>query len=234
MAQVLDLHTVKARLRDYGLMAHTQVASLMMSGILAFAALSLLDIVRTPDLRLLRLLMWTSALTAETAVLVRQMQRPVLATRARGFDVAILTVRGVFALLSFALIAPQTGGEDGWKFLFPCGAVLLVCGAALRWQQNKQLTLVAPPLEAAAEAIRQANARSLSEFPIGVLIVSAIFAFVVVAPDRATYVIVTVAILTLVSLRGSALALIRAHREFEAFEDAVDEALAAQEASGNR
>jgi hypothetical protein len=203
----------------------------MMSGILAFAALSLLDILRTPDLRLLRLLLWTSALTAETAVPVRQMQRPILAVRARGFDVAILTVRGVFVLLAFALIAPQTGGEDGWKFLYPCSAALLLCGAALRWQQNEQLALVAPQLKSVTEAMRQANARSLSEFPISVLVVSAIFAFVVMAPDRATFVTVIVAILTLVNLAGGVLSLVRAHRDFEAFEDAVDEALAVQESS---
>jgi hypothetical protein len=158
---MLDVRTVKVRLRDYGVIAHSQVTSLLMSGILAFAALSLLDILRTDDLRWMRLLLWAGGLAAETNVLVQQMQRPILATRAGGYEIAILTVRGVFALLIFALVAPQTGGLEGWKFSYLGGIVLLGSGALLRWHVNIQTEAerIDPALGPAVRAIRERNSK---------------------------------------------------------------------------
>jgi hypothetical protein len=195
--------------------------------------LSLLDILRTDDLRWMRLLMWTTALAAETNVLVRQMQRPLLATRARGYELAILTGRGVMALLCLALIAPQTGGPDGWKYFFPCGALLVLSGSLLRWHMNRQIEAqkVAPPLRPAIERIRARNARVIAATPIGVAGAFALFAFVMLAPDRAIYAIGTVMAFSAYGLTGTLMSLHNAHRDFEMFEDAVDQALAAEEAA---
>lgn len=127
MGEILDARTVRGRFRDYGLAVQTQIVSLLYSGFFALAAVVLLDILRTPDHRLLRLSQWIIGMSAETMILVLQVQRPVLMARAGMLDLPVLIVRGVLALAVFALIAPQYGGADGWRYVYFGLVPLVVC-----------------------------------------------------------------------------------------------------------
>jgi len=114
----LDLQTLGTRFRDYGMMAHTQVTSLMFSGIFALAAFVLLDMLRTPDQRALRLSFWLVAITAEISTLNHQMLRPVLLGSSGMDSIPLLALRGVIAMFAFALLSPQYAGADGWHFVY--------------------------------------------------------------------------------------------------------------------
>ena len=127
MSHILDARTVRGRFRDYGLAVQTQIVSLLYSGFFALAAVVLLDILRTPDHRLLRLSQWIIGMSAETMTLMLQVQRPVLMARAGMMDLPVLIVRGVLGLAVFALIAPQYGGADGWRFVYFGLVPLVVC-----------------------------------------------------------------------------------------------------------
>lgn len=131
MSDILDARTLHERLRDYGLWAHTQVSSLLFSGIFALAAIVLLDIVRTPNHRVLRLTLWLAGMVTEVATLTRQMQRPVLMVQSGMSDLPILVARGFLTLIASALIAPQYGGADGWRYALFAAFGVVLCSRQL-------------------------------------------------------------------------------------------------------
>jgi hypothetical protein len=232
MNDILDARTVHGRLRDYGLWAHTQVSSLLFSGIFALAAVVLLDILRTPDHLVIRLAMWTVAMASEIATLTRQMQRPVLMARSGMNDLPILVGRGFLSLIVLALIAPQYGGAEGWRYAFLAVLGLLVCSRLLvvDFVAIASAQTYAPALQPAAEAIIGSNRRLIGLYRSGFFVLPILGALLLFAPRDWTFVEPVVFGYTLLGIGTNARLHIANQREWLEFERAVREAARAEAA----
>jgi hypothetical protein len=232
MNDILDARTVHGRLRDYGLWAHTQVSSLLFSGIFALAAVVLLDILRTPDHRVIRLTMWVAAMVTEVATLTRQMQRPILMVRSGMDDLPVLVARGFLTLIALALVAPQYGGVDGWRYgLFAafgvvlCSRQLVVDFVSIASTQN-----YAPGIRQAAEGIVASHRSFLGVYRGALPVIPVMAVLLAFAPRDWTFVEPIVFGYVLLGVGTNVRLHIANQREWLEFERAVREAVRAETA----
>ncbi len=113
-APLIDIDTMNARYRDYGLNTLNPVVTMMMSGVFATAALAFADIVRTPELRWVRLSIWFwHAVFASTAT-VGATNNNMLYAHPRPALVYFQLIISFVLSAGFACLPLNTGGEDGW------------------------------------------------------------------------------------------------------------------------
>jgi hypothetical protein len=131
MHQKLDAETLLTRAREVHYNAVVQTASLVMSGIVAIAAIELIEIVKGQDDVAIRLALWLATAAMSAWYFRFQMVRPMWSTAQSPLDdTGIFLVTGFLLVLMFALLAPIPGVAQSWKFWLIGYAVLTIFGSA--------------------------------------------------------------------------------------------------------
>lgn len=128
MHQKLDAETLLGRVREVNYNAVVQTASLVMSGIVAIAAIELVEIMRGQDDVAIRLALWLATAANSVYIFRFQMVRLMMAATAQyPVDAAgVFLLTGFLLVLMFALLAPIPGVAQSWKFWLIGYAVLLI------------------------------------------------------------------------------------------------------------
>ena len=124
-APLIDIDTMNERFRDYGLNTLNPIVTMMMSGVFATAALAFADIVRTPDLRWVRLSIWLWHAVFASTTIIAATNNNLLYVHPRP---ALIVYQLVFAFVlsaAFACLPLNTGGADGWLVAQASPLVLL-------------------------------------------------------------------------------------------------------------
>lgn len=124
---LVDVPTMVARVRDYGVSTTNQVVTMMMSGVFATSALAIADIMRTPDEFWLRLSLWCCISVGAIATITRQLHGNALIVQPSPLHVPLQLAVGFFVAACFAFLPLSTGGVDGWRNVYVFQ--LLVIGA---------------------------------------------------------------------------------------------------------
>lgn len=175
---------LRERLHDYSAVAYTQVSGLMLSGIFALGAIALLDILRNPDHRVLRLSFWIMATSGEILAAMIQMQRPLLMRRSGVEEVPTLVWRGLVSLLVYATIAPQSGGADGWRYGYSLGILFLLANWVLNWEFKRALNQqrLAPEVSALVDRLLKSQLTLDRRYPVILAVLGALLALTALAP----------------------------------------------------
>jgi hypothetical protein len=112
----LDAETMIARARDYGLNTLSPVATMMMGGAYATAALAFADILRSPDERWLRLTLWFAIALNSTLLMMRVLHHNGLYAKPIASQLPMQLFAGFIMSAAFACLPLSTGGPDGWRF----------------------------------------------------------------------------------------------------------------------
>jgi hypothetical protein len=139
--QKLDAEMLLGRVREVNYNANVQTASLIMSGVLALAAIELVEIVKGQDDVAIRLALWLA--TAATSVFFFRLQlvRLTIVTAQYPVDaVGVFLVTGFQLVLMFALLAPIPGVAQSWKFWLIGFTVLTVFSVVANIRLHSLLT----------------------------------------------------------------------------------------------
>jgi hypothetical protein len=118
MIRVINKSVLRDRVRDFNFTAQQQIASLVQSGVLALAAIVLLEIAYEPDDRIMRIVLWGASLVICLTVFAYLMLNAILAgPRGTGLPVMAM-IAGLFEFLMFAILSPRDGADDAWRWWF--------------------------------------------------------------------------------------------------------------------
>jgi hypothetical protein len=107
---------ILARMRDYGVIGVTQTASLIMGGVFATSAVTFIDILQGHDALPVRVTGWLLGVTASLQVFDSLVRRSLLEARPTFHAIPLIGAAGLASMLGFALLGPQAGGADGWRY----------------------------------------------------------------------------------------------------------------------
>jgi hypothetical protein len=114
-----------ARMRDYGVIGVNQTASLIMGGVFATAAVTFIEILQSHDALPVRVTGWLLGAAASLQVLDSLARRSLLEARPAFHAIPLIGAAGLISMVGFALLGPQAGGADGWRYSL---LVLLTAG----------------------------------------------------------------------------------------------------------
>jgi hypothetical protein len=169
-------------MRDFALIGVSQTASLIMGGVFAGAAVTFAEIVRGGDALPVRLSAWVLGITASITALDGYVRRGLIEGRPVLYAVPMVGLGGVLSMVGFALLGPQTGGADGWRY---SQLVMLVVGALFSQSWSKTFAHhVEPALRPLYEAhTERTRRRALIFRPI---LVAAALPFAMAVIDKFT------------------------------------------------
>ena len=104
------------RMRDYGVIGVSQTASLIMGGVFATAAVTFIEILRSHDALPERVTGWLFGVAASLVMLDSALRRSLLEGRPSFHAIPIIGAAGILSMIGFALLSPQAGGADGWRY----------------------------------------------------------------------------------------------------------------------
>jgi hypothetical protein len=139
MPPQLDLAELARRFRNQGNDLVVQVASLMQGGILSAAAFSLIEILRTPDAVLVRLMLWLMSVGVAFFIFFRLVQRAPLLVRAGGDVLFMVPVMGLLETMLFAILATGTLGPGGWRYWYVVATLFAAAGFLATWLNLRTL-----------------------------------------------------------------------------------------------
>jgi hypothetical protein len=113
---LMTTEVMLARMRDYGLIGVSQTAALIMGGVFATAAVTFTEILRVQDALPVRLSGWLVGACAALQVFDSLVRRSLIEGRPTFHAVPFIGAAGILSMVGFALLAPQTGGADGWRY----------------------------------------------------------------------------------------------------------------------
>jgi hypothetical protein len=122
---LMTTEVMLARMRDFSLIGVGQTAVLIMGGVFATSAVTFTEILRAHDALPVRLTGWLVGVSASLQVFDSMVRRSLIEARPTFHAVPLIGAAGILAMLGFALLGPQTGGADGWRY---SQLVLLVAG----------------------------------------------------------------------------------------------------------
>ena len=125
---MITTEVMLARMRDFQQIGLSQVTGLMMGGVFAAAAVTFMEILRSPDGRAVRLTGWLYGAVAALSLLDSVLRRTLIDARPKLWTVPLVGAAGLLSMLGFALLGPTTGGPDGWRY---AQLVVFVAGVAL-------------------------------------------------------------------------------------------------------
>lgn len=131
---VFDRETLRARLRDYNVVVFQIASSLVQSGVLALAAIVLIDILYAEHDRMILLLLWLASFVFAVLSFERQLYLPLATPRGGVGDVWPLMLLGLAQFVNFACLSPRTNGEAPWELWYFSTAASAIMGAAAVWQ----------------------------------------------------------------------------------------------------
>ncbi|MBL9095805.1 MAG: hypothetical protein JNK07_02670 [Alphaproteobacteria bacterium] len=132
--QVFDRETLRARLRDYNVVVFQIASSLVQSGVLALAAIVLIDILYAERDQAILLLLWLASFVFAVLSFERQLYLPLATPRGGVGDVWPLMLLGLAQFVNFACLSPRTNGEAPWELWYFSTTASAIMGAAAVWQ----------------------------------------------------------------------------------------------------
>jgi len=128
--QLMDVDGLATRFRDYGVNTLNPIVTMMMSGVFATAALALADILRTPDLRWVRLAIWLFLALNSSSGIIRSTCVNLLFVRPHPSLVAYQLSYAFVWSAAFSCLPLSSGGPDGWLYALTAPIIVL---AILGW-----------------------------------------------------------------------------------------------------
>jgi hypothetical protein len=113
---LMTTEVMLARMRDFGLIGVSQTAALIMGGVFATAAVTFTEILRAQDALPVRLTGWLVGVTASLQIFDSLVRRSLIEGRPTFHAVPLIGSGGLLAMVGFALLGPQIGGADGWRY----------------------------------------------------------------------------------------------------------------------
>ena len=113
---LMTTEVMLARMRDYGLIGVTQTAALIMGGVFATSAVTFTDILRGHEALPVRLSGWLVGVAASLQVFDSLVRRSLLEGRPTFHAVPLIGAAGILSMAGFAMLSPQIGGVDGWRY----------------------------------------------------------------------------------------------------------------------
>ncbi len=205
-AHIFDRETLRARLRDYNVVVFQIASSLVQSGVLALAAIVLIDILYAQRDVPILLLLWLAAFVFAVLAFERQLYLPLATPRGGVSDVWPLMLMGLAQFVSFACLSPRANGVAPWELWYFAYTASAIMGAATIWQAARFVTIedYSPELKPVGESFAAWLRHDLKEL---VIVVSVSLALCVVVAlqllPTAALEWLTVAV-ALISIFGSA------------------------------
>ncbi len=138
---IFDQETLRARLRDYNVVVFQIASSLVTSGVLALAAIVLIDILYAERDQTVLLLLWLASFVFAVVAFERQLYLPLATPRGGVSDVWPLMLLGLAQFMSFACLLQRTSGEAPWQLWYFSWAACSIMGAATVWQAARFASL---------------------------------------------------------------------------------------------
>lgn len=205
-AHIFDRETLRARLRDYNVVVFQIASSLVQSGVLALAAIVLIDVLYAQRDVPILLLLWLAAFVFAVLAFERQLYLPLATPRGGVSDVWPLMLMGLAQFVSFACLSPRANGVAPWELWYFAYTASAIMGAATIWQAARFVTIedYSPELKPVGESFAAWLRRDLKELVI-VVSVSLVLCVVVALQLLPTAALewLTVAV-ALISIFGSA------------------------------
>jgi hypothetical protein len=203
---IFDRETLRARLRDYNVVVFQIASSLVQSGVLALAAIVLIDILYAQRDVPLLLLLWLAAFVFAVLAFERQLYLPLATPRGGVSDVWPLMLMGLAQFVSFACLSPRANGVAPWELWYFAYTAGTIMGAVTIWQAARFVTLddYSPDLRPVGESFAGWLRHDLKELVI-VVSVSVVLCVVLALQllPAAAFERLTVAV-ALISIVGSA------------------------------
>lgn len=131
---IFDKETLRARLRDYNVVVFQIASSLVQSGVLALAAIVLIDILYAERSQTILLLLWLASFVFAVLAFERQLYLPLATPRGGVSDVWPLMLMGLAQFVSFACLSPRANGVAPWELWYFAYTAGTIMGAATIWQ----------------------------------------------------------------------------------------------------
>jgi hypothetical protein len=137
MQHIFDADTLRARLRDYNVVVFQIASSLVKSGVLALAAIVLIDILFAERDQTILLLLWLGSFAFAVLAFERQLYLPLATPRGGISDVWPLMLLGLAEFVSFACLSPRDSGIAPWQLWYFSSTASAIMGAATVWQASR-------------------------------------------------------------------------------------------------
>jgi hypothetical protein len=170
--QVFDRETLRARLRDYNVVVFQIASSLVQSGVLALAAIVLIDILYAERDQVILLSLWLGAFVFAVLAFERQLYLPLATPRGGVSDVWPLMLLGLAQFVSFACLSPRANGVAPWELWYFSSTASAIMGLAAVWQASRFATLddYAPDVKHVGQTFADWLKRDLKELVIVVAV----------------------------------------------------------------
>ncbi len=139
MSKQLDRAELTQRFKGQGADLVIQVASLLQGGILSAAAFSLIEIFRTQDDTLVRLILWLMSVILSLVIFFRVCQRAPFLTRAGADVLFMVPIMGLFEIILFAVLASTTLGPGSWRYWYIAATLFAVASFFATWLNLRAL-----------------------------------------------------------------------------------------------
>lgn len=203
MQHIFDAETLRARLRDYNVVVFQIASSLVTSGVLALAAVVLIDIFFAQRDQAILFLLWLASFVFAVLAFERQLYLPLATPRGGVSDVWPLMLLGLAEFVSFACLSPRASGEAPWQLWYFSTTASAIMGAATVWQAARFVNLddYAPDVKVVGRVFETWLRQDLRELNI-VVCVSLVFCIVlasgVLSDDIFGWVTVGAALVTII------------------------------------
>lgn len=203
---IFDQETLRARLRDYNVVVYQIASSLVQSGVLALAAIVLLDILYAQREVPILLLLWLAAFVFAVLAFERQLYLPLATPRGGVSDVWLLMLLGLAQFVSFACLSPRANGVAPWELWYFAYTASLIMGAATIWQAARFVTIedYSPELKPVGESFAAWLRYDLNELIIVVSVSLVLCVFVALELLPAATLEWLTVVVALISIFGSA------------------------------
>jgi uncharacterized membrane protein YgdD (TMEM256/DUF423 family) len=141
MQHIFDAQTLRARLKDYNVVVFQIASSLVASGVLALAAVVLVEIFYAQRDQTILLLLWLASFVFAILSFERQLYLPLATPRGGVSDVWPLMLLGLAEFVSFACLSPRASGEAPWQIWYFSSTASAIMGAATVWQAARFVNL---------------------------------------------------------------------------------------------
>lgn len=138
---IIDSETLRARLRDHNVVVFQIASGLVQSGVLALAAVVLIDILYAERDQMILLSLWLGAFVFAVLAFQRQLYLPVATPRGGVSDVWPLMLLGLAQFLSFACLSPRANGVAPWELWYFSTTASAIMGLAAVSQALRFATL---------------------------------------------------------------------------------------------
>lgn len=138
---IFDSETLRARLRDHNVVVFQITSGLVQSGVLALAAVVLIDIFYAERDQAVLLSLWLGAFVFAVLAFQRQLYLPVATPRGGVSDVWPLMLMGLAQFVSFACLSPRANGVAPWGIWYFSSTASAIMGLAAVYQALRFATL---------------------------------------------------------------------------------------------